>query len=1175
MSEFLHYERFNLGWIPSDDAVKGRADGLLRMDNLRLDSEGVLELCPGAQRISTLFNGFVHSCYSKMIDNVKHRFVGLSTGVVIRSTDGFQSVNDFVIPAGGDPARAHWESALGQIFITSGFVRKKFDGVSTRNLGIYTPQFVGLNYAPQPNLDVGNWGNWGRVAGQNFVNGATFAQVDNDPATNRGIIQNFTPFDATNLSGQSGGTDDDTFQIDVQIGDSEHLQSVKIVFLLNADPAANPTDYYFHEYLNDDNSPFIKGTDVWSRLTLRRGEFERAGNNDQLNWSTVTGIHITFLYDVSGMTSVISGLFWVGGTAGPLTGSYEYFQQNVYDSGVYVGKSPLSPAPAEKFVISNGATVIAPDEFDFNNPDGNINQVWYYRRGEGLERPYRIGVRYNTDPGGLAAPFTDTMTDSQALEIGITADLFLQSVQDITEEIFSMVGMYMDRMIYLGTRSIFLSDVLNPDAIDTRYTLVPSGDKTELNLWLTRISNSVLLCGTTKNIYEVTGTLASLPDGAVDALLRPLGESHPPICHNFALDSGTVFYMANDGWRLTNGGRSELVTYDLRLLYKGETRHGIAGVAIYPNELAVYPCAVYKGQLWTSNILLDGSRPLFIYDLVRRTWRLHYTNPICLFTEEDGTLIGGYGSPGDYYLRQLDTGVGIDGDPAAQNGQQVELRTVFVDGGRPRNRKDVFTYKLVADTGGVAVDIWVAKDNFPYVKVKNKAFSSYDLLYVDLANTVGIGFKYSIKITGSQLATFKIYEQFIEFDPRPEQLDFLRIPPSNLGTVSRKRLINYAFVIDTLGKDVTFTPVADGVVGTSSTVNLNRKGTHIHYFISETLATDISGTLQSVSQDDPFEFYGLNEQEIISEKLPVPVKYLVIPPNDYGTPNRKRHSSYKFQLLSRGKNVRFTPILDGVSLSPSTFNTATKTTCEHFFTTDTIGIDIGGILETLEDTPFEFYGAVIPQHLEVLPPRLREFRIPENNYGIAAKKRVRTMPMVINTNGSPVTFTPIVDQSIRSGQVSTFTTSSRQTVLHYFTDDEFGIDFSGELLGAQPFEFYGLEKPEDVEVLPVGKRFDQVGPLHLDRLGKVIGFRLRVIATGVSIPWNMLFEDTSQQSGTIVTVPNVADNYEVEWLAKTKVGKILRFELGPADVFHRYYVEFKVNFGGKGGDSHIKWLKVK
>jgi hypothetical protein len=58
-----------------------------------------------------------------------------------------------------------------------------------------------------------------------------------------------------------------------------------------------------------------------------------------------------------------------------------------------------------------------------------------------------------------------------------------------------------------------------------------------------------------------------------------------------------------------------------------------------------------------------------------------------------------------------------------------------------------------------------------------------------------------------------------------------------------------------------------------------------------------------------FEFYGVNIEECLSEKMPTPCEFLVIPPNNYGTPNRKRHTSYKFVINTRAASFNLRRLL--------------------------------------------------------------------------------------------------------------------------------------------------------------------------------------------------------------------------------------------------------------------------
>jgi hypothetical protein len=438
---------------------------------------------------------------------------------------------------------------------------------------------------------------------------------------------------------------------------------------------------------------------------------------------------------------------------------------------------------------------------------------------------------------------------------------------------------------------------------------------------------------------------------------------------------------------------------------------------------------------------------------------------------------------------------------------------------------------------------------------------------------------------GTAIEEFHLYEFTLEYDPRPEQVNYLHIPNINLGTFARKRFTNFAFVIDTLGGDVTFTPYVDNVAKTASTVNRAQKLTHIHYFTSETLGTDIGGILVSPS-GNPFEYYGPNLEEIVSEKLPTPVKFLVIPASDYGSPNRKRHTSYKFQIITSGGNVLFTPIVDGVSYATSVANTSTKRTHEHFFdpSLDIVGIDIGGTLESTDDTEFEYYGVIVPQQIELLPPRLKSLYINTNNFGVSAKKRLRTLPLVIDTGAQRVAFTPIVDNN--PYPTVNFTSIRKTTLNYYFTSDVFGTDFGGilESLDDTAFEFYGFGNPENVETLPVAKKYDQLSPLRFDKIGKLFGFRVRLIIAGtdtVSMPFKIESEahnvwptyGTELYSGSFPVVPGVDDVYEVQ-LPKNVNGTMFRIVLGPTDdPFHRYDLLAKVSLSGMESDS--KWMPTR
>jgi len=1230
------------GWFPSSDAVNGDPDGLLRMDNLQRDEFGCLTLVRGIQQtsVASAFPDFVDQIYSKLLVNSEALWVsiGENGGMVVRSASGNFGA-DAQTMGGND--RASFGDALGYVFILAGNSRFKDDGSSTpKNLGLITPGVPGI---------------------------------------------------------------------------AKH-------------------------------------------------------NNN----------------------------------GGPLNGTYTYICVNTVNNGIYVAKSPPGRPSFQETFINGTATISTA------GTEPGVNFVEIYRRsvfvdGEtpSLSQYYLIGT---VTQGGV---FEDNISDQQALLIGQPANLYLKSLQPlgdgngILEPIYGIEGLFYERMLYMSLSYIYISDRLNPDAIDSRYTIKAFGDPTEKNLWLKKLTNNVLILGTSKNLYEITGTLGELPDGTIDVQINPIGENHPPLTKDCCSTAGTIFYMGSDGVRATSGSNSQLISPQLRSLFQGINCHGIAPVVI--SQYARYAMAVGKTRLYITLPLQDGTRWLLIYDLISKTWRLQRTDPISLNVTQSDRVLVGYNITGHGFtigeLFDLDKGTGFSDTSGTEIvGQSIYFLTVFDHNNQPRNRKDLFTLKIICDTGDDYISIYMGKDGGTLKFLKDVKSNGLSTLYIPLNDAdLTLGFRYAIKIVDKNyLSRFKLYELTVEYEPRPEQLNYLRIQPNNLGTISRKRITNYAFIIDTLGHNVTFTPFLDnsnaGLLPLNSVVNTNAKTTYIHQFTQEQIGTDINGTLASVNTDHPFEFYQVNLEEIVSEKMPVPVKflvipannygspnrkrhtsykfqintnghdvtftplldnfpyssrvfntnrkttveyffdlaagdvigidiggtlsgdnffefygtvvpqdietlpprleyfripnsnlgsisrkrfvnyafvidtyghnvtftplidnsnnnilpatttvnfngkqthihyftqeqigtdiggflagdspfecygidtskivtedlpvpakYLVIPNNNYGTPNRKRHTSYKFQIDTRNKNVLFTPHLDNVLYDTAIFNTSTKTTVDYFFDTnksDIIGIDIGGTLQSLQDTPFEFYGVVVPQEVEALPSRLEYFRIPNTNFGVAARKRVRTIPLVLDTRGNNVTYTPIVD-GVTSGPSAIFTTDGKLTVYYYFSTDSFGTDYGGQLVcPSGNFEFYGFgkasgsDKFEIVEVLPVPKKYDQLGPTRFDKIGKVFSFRTRMIMNGTTttVPFSILGENdisnpnyfSALYSSSFSVKPGIDDIYEIQ-LPKSINTSVFRLVLGPtSDSFHRYDLQIRVATSGMETDA--KWIPVR
>jgi hypothetical protein len=322
------------------------------------------------------------------------------------------------------------------------------------------------------------------------------------------------------------------------------------------------------------------------------------------------------------------------------------------------------------------------------------------------------------------------------------------------------------------------------------------------------------------------------------------------------------------------------------------------------------------------------------------------------------------------------------------------------------------------------------------------------------------------------------------------------------------------------------------------------------------------------------------------EKFPEPIKFRVIPITNFGTTSRKHLRKWRFVLDPRGGSVTFTPIMDGVSLTPQNYQYTGKETVVYYFTSDQIGVDFSGTFSS--GTPFELWSILDPQSddIEVLPDLVDYRLILPSNLGTPCKKRVRVWPFVLDTLGNNVTFTPIIDGS--SGTPTTFSGSGgKQTFFHYFKTDAFGnnyggTDYGGTLTGG-PFEVHEIGKPDIVQVFPISRQYDQLGPEELFRYGRVKKLEVRILAidTGnsqgafLTLPYIVRFNDNQVVATNFQVVNGIEQTYEIG-LPQIAGGQIVRIELGPTASstfsFYRFYVRLLVMKSGRDTDS--EWVTL-
>ncbi len=174
--------------------------------------------------------------------------------------------------------------------------------------------------------------------------------------------------------------------------------------------------------------------------------------------------------------------------------------------------------------------------------------------------------------------------------------------------------------------------------------------------------------------------------------------------------------------------------------------------------------------------------------------------------------------------------------------------------------------------------------------------------------------------------------------------------------------------------------------------------------------------------------------------------------------------------------------------------------------------------------------------------------------------------------GGNVTFTPTMDGSALTG--TTFNTTGKRTALHFFKTDVYGQDLSAVLQGAADFELWDVLPPSIVQMLPMVRQFDQIGPIELFRYGTLKKFEVRLVAFGgTTIPYTIYLEDTSSVTGNITVVDGKEQVYDFN-ISRLKAGTMLRIELGPTSFnFHKIYA--RMLCAKSGADTENTWVYLE
>lgn len=893
MPEQQIWGQFKTGWAPSDDAISGRKDGLLQMDNLELDKNGSLSLVGGTLVEGAPYANNAHTLGSNVIGATRYDYVADVAGNILR--------NGTLLGGAGDNTNGAFGSAYNYTLACSGNLRLKDPGSSTPvNLGIATPPTGPTAIVDGYTRSTYSWiadmtaattilGTWVLTS----VDGLAQMAFTTDAATNIAAVQSLTysggtpiPYDSTVLQAVNstntaianlGSSPNDEIKFIVApglliSGDISPVQSVTIVILVSADG----TNYFTYTWVNDGTQGQI------AEFTVQRNQFTRVGTGNG-GWNSVYGFSYTVICTSSYSGLILTDGFFYGAT---LFGDYDWVQVHVNSNSSYTGLSEVSPGSSSYIYVPNNSggfrkpafTAIAASPY-YNTVrivpytiglDPQVNEIWIFRRGGTLQQFYRVLV---FTAANWTVPQYDYLSDVGAETIGITANLNLVSIDSagISAKIYDILGPIEGRWFYFTSQFIYPSDINDPDLVDVSLAVRATGSSGEIYMWARKVGYNQILVGTSRDIYLLTGTFVTLPDGTIDVYYDSIGCKNPPITYDAAYASGQVFYLAADGWRATdqNNNNELLVAPNTDRLYRGITAYGYSvNVQIKPGTVR-FPCVFARNKLWCG---ITGQSRIEVLDSVRVYWRNFSINrgdctAIC--STQDGQILGFFAS--DKSLRILDqqSTLRIDGI----NKQTINILSPVFDNATPRQRHELYTIKIRLQTGNTeTLSVSIIDDqgtsHFLGTMTSNGSVTEQVLDLSSLDQSLSLLPKtWQYSLTG-QFSNFTLEDIELDFDTRPIQLSYLRLLPSNFGSASKKRARVWPHILDTLGNSIRFTPDIDGVPGVPANFLSTFKQTLLYFYNTDVFGIDYGGIFLANTPGQLFEYFGSLALDIV-QLLPI------------------------------------------------------------------------------------------------------------------------------------------------------------------------------------------------------------------------------------------------------------------------------------------------------------------
>lgn len=595
----------------------------------------------------------------------------------------------------------------------------------------------------------------------------------------------------------------------------------------------------------------------WNILKVRRGDMFRTGFTFGQGWNTVEAVQLTLkVTDAANLEVRFDDLKQYGG---PIVGEVEYKYIYVRNDG-YIAMSAPSAASLRAVFESEGANVTIPADA---SRDSQVNEIWLYRRGAGLEEFYRVAVQ--TVSGTGAITIVDNVSATDALIINIK----LQSDNTVPpDDIIDIEGPYFDRTFALTETTLYPSRRLSPDTFSVNQSILVAGSD-ETALWVKKALGGLYI-GTTKDIYLLSGTGAELPDATMDFTLTPLNIDNPPRSKAVAQEGNLLCYLAADGWRAISGGGSDLLVGETSLLYRGKARHGVSainmggrfrGVVAQGNLLAITP----EGASDASSTVI------YRYRFSSRKWYRHIypANIRNIYREPDGVVTFS-DTAGFVWLLDNGTTDNTAAIPVTMWTREDDIGSAFA-------RKDPHDMRFLLDTGGTMARIAFHLDHATAAaKVLRATRYTVGEELFDLTDLPAFR-NVQMRVTGS-FTTFRWANLNLGVNVLPMAFRG-QTPPSNFGYAGNKTIVGIQLRVCTLGAVRTFTPMLDGVQDTRFSIQSENDEPVDYTFMFEYPAR-VAQELQLVVDGD-VEMYSW--EPIVTARVPLGTLVWDSGPLDMGT----------------------------------------------------------------------------------------------------------------------------------------------------------------------------------------------------------------------------------------------------------------------------------------------------